>query len=268
MEMEEIPLQDLGNLAEQVHVAQQGKQQPTLILTCENFSRIDKALRSFKGEIVNNLAKLSEVDKQLNRDRRKKLEEIKDDSSCSDELKDSIRERIDEKKHERKTRIEALSINRNKLRKQVSRIKETLAEMSDSNTSPLEKLWIFLQEQWILLTATITAFAGILSTIILAITGGGRGSGGGADPPKDKLVAWVKDKLKCLSNALKHLARKLWEHFQESLGLSLEQFLTFLLKLLALQRLMSGHLSPLLSLLLPPGYIVKLLVVEETTRES
>ena len=73
--------------------------------------------------------------------------------------------------------------------------------MSDSNTSPLQMFLNFLREQWILLTATITSFAGILSTIILAITGGGGGSSGGGTPPKDKLVAWVKDKLTRLSNA-------------------------------------------------------------------
>ena len=79
----------------------------------------------------------------------------------------------------------------------------------------------------------------IISTIVVSLTGGG--SGGGATPPKDKLVEWFKDKLKHLSDALKRLAGKAVEHCQGLLGLSLEQFLTSLLKLLALQQLMSGH---------------------------
>ena len=63
----EIPLQDLGNLAEQVHVATREAATNTN-LDMREFLGIDKALRSFKGEIVNNLAKLSELDKQLDRD--------------------------------------------------------------------------------------------------------------------------------------------------------------------------------------------------------
>ena len=135
---------------------QQGKQQLTLILTCREFLGIDKALRSFKGEIVNNLAKLSELDRQLDRD-WEKLEEIKDDPSYPEELKDSIRERIDKAESEREDRLEALSINRNKLRSQVSRIKETIAKILDSNTSlRAEKLRTLFREQGIMLAAIFT----------------------------------------------------------------------------------------------------------------
>ena len=111
-----IPLQDLGKIAEQVHVLTREAATNTE-LDMREFLGIDKALRSFKGKIVNNLAKLSEVDKQLNRD-QEKLEEIKDDFSYSDELKDSIRKRIDEKKVNEKQGLKALLINRNKLRSQ------------------------------------------------------------------------------------------------------------------------------------------------------
>ena len=185
---------------------QQEKQQLILTLICENSFGIDKALRRVQGEIVNNAAKLSELDKQLDRDRGK-LKEIKDDPSYSEELKERIRERIENAETEQEARLEVLSMNKKELQSQVSRIKETLAEMLDSNTSILEKLRIFLREQWILLTTTITSIVGIISTIVLALTGGGGRSGGGA-APKDKLVAWVKDKLKHLSNALKRLAGK------------------------------------------------------------
>ena len=51
-----------------------------------------------------------------------KVEKIKDNSSYSQELKDRIWERFDEAETERKRKIEALSINREKLRSDVSRI--------------------------------------------------------------------------------------------------------------------------------------------------
>ena len=113
LEMEEIPLQDLSNLVKQVHVVTREAATNT-DLDMREFLWIDKALRHFKGKIVNNLAKLSELDKQLNRDQGK-LDEIKDDPSYSEELKDRIWERIDEAETEQKGKIEVLSINREKL---------------------------------------------------------------------------------------------------------------------------------------------------------
>ena len=81
LEMQDIPLQDLSTLAEQVHVATREVATNT-DLDMQEFLGIDKALRRVQGEIINNAAKLSELDKQLARDRGK-LEEIKDDPSYS-----------------------------------------------------------------------------------------------------------------------------------------------------------------------------------------
>ena len=79
----------------------------------------------------------------------------------------------------------------------------------DSNTSLAEKLRTLFREQGITLAAIFTAIGMIISTIVVSLTEGAGGSGGGA-PPKDKnkLVKWFKDKLRCLSNALKRLAGK------------------------------------------------------------
>ena len=70
LEMEDIPLQDLSTLAEQVHVATREAATNT-DLDMQEFLGIDKALRRVQGEIINNTAKLSELDKQLACDRRK-----------------------------------------------------------------------------------------------------------------------------------------------------------------------------------------------------
>ena len=73
--------------------------------------------------------------------------EIKDDPSYSEELKDRIRERIDNAETEREARLEVLSQNKKKLRSQVSRIKETITKILDSNTSLAEKLRICLENR-------------------------------------------------------------------------------------------------------------------------
>ena len=45
---------------------------------------IEKALRGMQGEFLNNTSKLTEIDKRIERD-TKELEEVKNDSSYTDE---------------------------------------------------------------------------------------------------------------------------------------------------------------------------------------
>ena len=102
-------------------------------------------------------------------------------------------------------------MNKKELRSQISRIKETITKILDSDTSLAEKLRTLFREQGITLVAIITAIGMIISTIVVSLTGGGgAASSGGGPTPKDnnKLVEWFKDKLKRLSNALKRLAGK------------------------------------------------------------
>ena len=208
LEMENIPLQDLGNLVEQVHVATRESATNTDI-DMREFLGIDKALRRVQGEIINNTAKLSELDKKLARD-REKLDEIKNDPSYSEELKNRIQERIDNAETERDARLEVLSMNKKELQSQISRIKETITKILDSDTSLAEKLRTLFREQGITLVAIITAIGMIISTIVVSLTGGGGAASSGGPPPKNnnKLIEWFKDKLKRLSNALKRLAGK------------------------------------------------------------
>ena len=82
---------------------------------------------------------------------------------------------------------------------------------------------------------------------------------------KNKFVEWFKDKLKCLSDALKRLAGKAVAALPGIIGSVFGAVLNFWLKLLALQRLMFGHSLSLLLVQLARGYIFKLL---EYTSES
>ena len=66
-EMETIPLKDLGNLAETLHIATREASTNT-DLDMREFLAIDRALQRVQGEIRNNLGKLSELDQQLAKD--------------------------------------------------------------------------------------------------------------------------------------------------------------------------------------------------------
>ena len=78
-EMEKIPLEYLSKLAEQVHAATREAATNTDFDIWE-FIGIDKALQNMHDETVNNLAKLNELDKHLEKS-LKKLEEIRDDAT-------------------------------------------------------------------------------------------------------------------------------------------------------------------------------------------
>ena len=83
------------------------------------------------------------------------------------------------------------------------------------------------REQGITLAAILTAIGMIISTIVVSLSGGGNGA---APPKNNKLVEWFKDKLKCLSDALKRLAEKTVAALLGIIGLVFGAILNFLAK--------------------------------------
>ena len=61
----------------------------------QEFLGIDKALQSIQGELLNNTSKLIEINKSIKRD-TKKLEEVENDSTYSDEQRQLYRDRLDD----------------------------------------------------------------------------------------------------------------------------------------------------------------------------
>ena len=92
--MESIPLKELSSLAEDIHIKTWEASQDTL-LDMRKFLGIDKALQSIQGELLNNTSKLTEIDKCIKRD-TKKLEEVKNDSSYTNEQRQLYRDRLDD----------------------------------------------------------------------------------------------------------------------------------------------------------------------------
>ena len=94
------------------------------------FLGIGKALQSIQGELLNNTSKLTEIDKRIQRD-TKKLEEVENDPTYTDEQRQLYRDRLYELNTEKKARLEILSQNRSNLQTQVARIKETIEKVLD-----------------------------------------------------------------------------------------------------------------------------------------
>ena len=84
LQMGSIPLEDLSSLVEDIHVKTREASQQTDLLNMREFLAIDKALQSIKGEFLNNTSKLTKINKRIEKD-TKKLEEVKNDTTYSDE---------------------------------------------------------------------------------------------------------------------------------------------------------------------------------------
>ena len=181
------------------------------------FLGIDKTLQSIQGELPNNMSKLTNIDKRIERD-TKKLEEVKNDPTYSDEQRQLYRDRLDNLNTEKQARLEILSQNRKDLQVQVARIKQTIEKILDKDGSLAERIRILFIEQGITIFSILTALSITISTIVLAITGvfGGGSTGIGGSPSKDK--ATLKIWLDRLADALKRLAGKAVEALPAIVG--------------------------------------------------
>ena len=107
LEMESIPLENLSSLALDIHIKTREALQNTDLVMRE-FVGIDKALQSIQGELLNNTSKLTETNKRIKRD-TKKLEEVENDPTYSDEKRKLYRDKLDNLNTEKQARIEMLS---------------------------------------------------------------------------------------------------------------------------------------------------------------
>ena len=78
------------------------------------FLGIDWALQSIQGELLNNTSKLTEINKRIQRD-TKKLREVEDNPTYSDEQRQLYKDRLDDLNTEKQARLEILSQNRKDL---------------------------------------------------------------------------------------------------------------------------------------------------------
>ena len=181
-DIEIIPLFDLSSVVEDIRIKTREASQNT-DLDMGEFLGISIALQSINGELHNNTAKLSELDKRIKRDTAK-LKEIEDNpEGFSEEQKELYKKRLQDLQEEQQARLEFLSQNRKDLQTQVVRIKQTIEKILDSDSSLGEKIQTLFREQGITIFSVLTAVSMLISTIVLAVTGG---DGGGGSPPKDE----------------------------------------------------------------------------------
>ena len=142
--MERIPLEELSLLVENIHIKTLEWSQNSHLDTRE-FLGIDKALQSIQGKLLNNTSKLTEINKRNKRD-TKKLEEVENDPTYTDEQRQLHRDRRDNVNTEKQARLETLSQNWKDLKTQVAKIKQTIEKVLDQNTSLAERMRALFRE--------------------------------------------------------------------------------------------------------------------------
>ena len=142
LQMESILLKELSSLVEDIHVKTREVSQNTG-LDMREFLGIDKALQSIQGDLLNNTSELTVID--IQRDTRK-LEEVENDPTYTDEQRQLYRDRLDDLYTEKRARLEILTQNRKDLQTQVARIKQTLEKVLNQNTSLVERICTFFCE--------------------------------------------------------------------------------------------------------------------------
>ena len=112
---------------------------------------------------------MTEINKHIKRD-AKKLEEIENDPTYTDEQRQLYRDSLDDLTTEKEAVLEILSQNWEDLQTQVARIRQTLEKVLDQDTPLAERIRTLFREQAITIFSILTAFSMTTSTIVLAIT--------------------------------------------------------------------------------------------------
>lgn len=210
--VDSVELQDLGQTAQKASDVVADAEIDKILssmddppLNLRELRGLNKVMQTTRGELTNNLARLSELDDHIALEKQK-LDQVSSEPS-EEFARRRIAERLRNLQDERAVRLEAASTNREALRSQISRIRETINKVLNEDTTLAERIRTLFREQGITMASILTAIGMAISTLVLALTGR---SVPAPAPPSDKggLKDWVKKHLQSLGRALAKLAGK------------------------------------------------------------
>ena len=183
---------------------------------------LDKQLRSIRGSLNVEVVKKVQLEEHIAKERRK-LEEFREYPGVYDDaIREDITKRIGALNDELSTRQESIDLLKGRLKSQITSFKETIAKVSDKDTSLGEKIRTLFIEQGITIASILTAIGMAIGVLVEALLPGGpaTASGGGEPPPKDEkgLKGWIRNKLKALASLLGKLGMKAAEALPGIIG--------------------------------------------------
>ena len=182
-------------------------------LTLRQLEGLDKELRTISGSLRSAIAK--SIAKQVDIDREnRKLEEMANDETYSDEQREEVRARLQRFQDEQKTINDQIRILKGRYSNQIYWIRESIMKFLDKETGTLgERIRTLFKEQGITIIPILTALGMTLGVLIEALLGGPSMStptsqSTTTSDEKGGAREWIKNKSKALSQLLGKLADK------------------------------------------------------------
>ena len=182
-------------------------------LTLRELEGLDKELRTISGSLRSAIAK--SIAKQVDIDREnRKLEEMTNDETYSDEQKEEVRARLQRFQDEQKAINDQIRILKGRYSNQIYQIRESIMKFLDKETGTLgERIRTLFKEQGITIVSILTALGMTLGVLIEALLDGPSTStptsqSTTTSDKKGGAREWIKNKLNALSQLLGKLADK------------------------------------------------------------
>ena len=183
-------------------------------LTLRELEGLDKELRTISGSLRSAIAK--SIAKQVDIDREnRKLEEMANDETYSDEQREEVRARLQRFQDEQKAISDQIRILKGRYSNQIYQIRESIMKFLDKETGTLvERIRTLFKEQGIMIVSILTALGMTLGVLIEALLGGPSttstptSQSTTTSDEKGGAREWIKNKLKALSSLLGKLAAK------------------------------------------------------------
>ena len=184
-------------------------------LTLRELEGLDKELRTISGSLRSAIAKA--MAKQIDIDKEnRKLEEMTNDETYSDEQREEVRVRLRRFQDEQKAISDQIRILKGLYSNQIYQIRESITKFLDKETGNLaERIRTLFKEQGITIVSILTALGMTLGVLIEALLGGPSttstptSQSTTTSDKKGGAREWIKNKLKALSSLLGKLATKL-----------------------------------------------------------
>ena len=182
-------------------------------LTLREIEGLDKELRTISGSLRSAIAKSIAKQVDINKENRK-IEEMANDETYSDEQKKEVRARLPIFQDEQKAINKQIRILKGRYSNQIYQIRELIMKFLDKETGTLgERIRTLFNEQGITIVSILTALGMALGVLIEALLGGPSAStptsqSTTTSDKKGGAREWIKNKLKALSQLLGKLADK------------------------------------------------------------
>ena len=183
-------------------------------LTLRELEGLDKELRMISGSLRSAIAK--SIAKQVDIDKEnRKLKEMANDETYSDEQREEVRARLQRFQDEQKAISNQIHILKGRYSNQIYQIRESIMKFLDKENGTLgERIKTLFKEQGITIISILTALGMTLGVLIEAILVGPSttsiptSQSTTTSDKKGGAREWIKNKLKALSQLLGKLADK------------------------------------------------------------